>query len=77
MIQKVVKSWDHWLHLKQELIDKGYYLWQWGYGWNLPEGFHAGFLNGKYDVEVITYLKAVEDDMFESRMYRNEKSPPN
>jgi hypothetical protein len=70
MIQKTVKSLEQWVKLKQELIEKGYRLWQWQYSWNLEEGFHAFYFNGKVDVEIITFLKAVEDDMFNSKMYK-------
>lgn len=70
MIRKEVKSWEHWLKLKKELTDKGYRMWQWQYDWDNPEGFHAKFYNSRLniDVEIITYLEAVEDDMFNSEM---------
>lgn len=74
MKQKTVTTLEQWNKLKQELVEKGYYMHQWQYGCHNKEGFHAFYFNGRFDVEIITYLQAVEEDMFNSQMYK--KPPP-
>ncbi len=68
---KIIKSIDDWNILKKALYEKGYRRWQWQHNWNDTEGFHAWFWKqNREDVEVITFLKAVQDAIID---YENPK----
>lgn len=58
-----VETWEKWLILKQALIEKSYKLWQMQYSWNQSEGFIAGFYKQDKNVEVITHIKEIQEDI--------------
>jgi hypothetical protein len=61
---KLIESIEQWERLYDRLKENGWKLWKMQYDTDSPEGFHAWFWKtGKRDYEIVTYLKAVRDEI--------------
>jgi len=60
-----VELWKGW---KQRIAAAGYSIWQTAYGWDLPEGYTAGFINVDTDerFEIVTHSKEIAEAIIHS-----------
>ena len=58
-----VELWKGW---KQRIAAAGYSIWQTAYGWDLPEGYTAGFMKDDKRLEIVTHNKEIEADIIHS-----------
>lgn len=59
-----IESLEQWETFRDMLAERGYYIWQWQYGANHPEGFHIWLgASGRKNIEFMTRSKDIQKAM--------------
>ena len=69
---KKIEDISTWKKAKAYFLEHGYSFFQSQHDADEPEGFHAWFINGKRDIEIVTHDPIIRDEIIEF----NSKNPP-
>ena len=62
-----IENMEDWLAWKQRIIEGNFTLWQTQYGWDLPEGLIARFMDpADQRFEIVTHNKAISENIDKS-----------